>query len=256
MLSPNELSDLYKIISDENQTFENISQSFSESFKKCDQLKIATSLCILIKDNLLNLHQRLISFYLLYLMKKNDNLEITPFLPFIVETIKTSKNKNEQNFLSDFLCNQINYLNTSVKNYIKDNTKVPKIKANYLQALIEKYYMEQNKIGNNKRTYDYIRHVLYDRKKSDIKNVENHLNDDLAKSINVNDELGFKYYVPNYMSFCPMNMNLNNQKNNNGNRREIFDREPIWLLPNLKHSFIWENEKDKNDKNDKEEEKK
>ena len=57
MLSSNELSELYKIISDENQTFENISKSFSVSFNKCDQLKIAISLCILIKDNLLNLHQ-------------------------------------------------------------------------------------------------------------------------------------------------------------------------------------------------------
>jgi hypothetical protein len=37
MLSPNELSDLYVIISDENQTFENISQSFSETFNKSDQ---------------------------------------------------------------------------------------------------------------------------------------------------------------------------------------------------------------------------
>jgi hypothetical protein len=247
MLSPNELSVLYKIISDENQTFENISQSFSESFKKCDQLKVATSLCILIKDNLLNIHQRLISFYLIYLMKKNDDLEITPFLPFIIETIKTSKNKNEQFFLSDFLNNQINYLNTSVKNYIEDNTKTVKIKIQDLQNLCNKYYMEQSKIGNNKKNYDYLRHVLYDRKKSDIKNVDNHLNSNLAKSINVDDELAFKYFVPNYMSFCPMNM-ISNQSNNSGNSCEIFDTEPIWLLPNLKHNFIWENGKLDNDK--------
>lgn len=247
MLSPNELSVLYKIISDENQTFENISQSFSESFKKCDQLKVATSLCILIKDNLLNIHQRLISFYLIYLMKKNDELEITPFLPFIIETIKTSKNKNEQFFLSDFLNNQINYLNTSVKNYIEDNTKTVKIKIQDLQNLCNKYYLEQSKIGNNKKNYDYLRHVLYDRKKSDIKNVDNHLNSNLAKSINVDDELAFKYFVPNYMSFCPMNM-ISNQSNNSGNGCEIFDTEPIWLLPNLKHNFIWENGKLDNDK--------
>jgi hypothetical protein len=247
MLSPNELSVLYKIISDENQTFENISQSFSESFKKSDQLKIAASLCILIKDNLLNIHQRLISFYLIYLMKKNDELEITPFLPFIIETIKTSKNKNEQFFLSDFLNNQINYLNTSVKNYIEDNTKTVKIKIQDLQNLCNKYYLEQSKIGNNKKNYDCIRHILYDRKKSDIKNVDNHLNSNLAKSINVDDELAFKYFVPNYMSFCPMNM-ISNPSNNSGNSCEIFDREPIWLLPNLKHNFIWENGKVDNDK--------
>ena len=248
MLSPNELSDLYKIISDENQTFENISQSFADSFNKYDQFKIATSLCILIKDNLLNIHQRIISFYLIYLMKKNDKIEITPFLPFIIETIETSKNKNEQTFLLDFLYNQINYLNTSVKNYIQDNTKMVKIKKSQLQMLWDKYNMEQSKIGINKKNYDYIRHILYDRKKTDIKNVDNHLNNDLSKSINVEDELSFKYCVPNYMSFCP-NVNLN-QTNNFGNSRKIFDREPIWLLPNLKHNFIWENIQVDNDKDE------
>ena len=241
MLSSNELSNLFKIISEENQTFENISQSFSESFDKCDQLKIAITLCILIKDNLLNVHQRLISFYILYLMKKNDNLEISPFLPLIIETIQTTKNRNEQNFLNDFLYNQINYLNTSVKNYIQDNTKMVKINIPYLQMLYEKYNSELNKNGNNKKTNDYIRHVLYDRKKSDIKNVVNHPNMDIANSINANEELGFKYFEPNYMSFCPMNI-----KSNNG--RNFFDLEPIWIMPCLKHNFIWENEKKENNK--------
>ena len=241
MLSSNELSNLFKIISEENQTFENISQSFSESFDKCDQLKIAITLCILIKDNLLNVHQRLISFYILYLMKKNDNLEISPFLPLIIETIQTTKNRNEQNFLNDFLYNQINYLNTSVKNYIQDNTKMVKINIPYLQMLYEKYNSELNKNGNNKKTNDYIRHVLYDRKKSDIKNVDNHPNMDIANSINVKDELGFKYFEPNYMSFCPMNINSYNGRN-------FFDLEPVWIMPCLKHNFIWENEKKENNK--------
>ena len=241
MLSSNELSNLFKIISEENQTFENISQSFSESFDKCDQLKIAITLCILIKDNLLNVHQRLISFYILYLMKKNDNLEISPFLPLIIETIQTTKNRNEQNFLNDFLYNQINYLNTSVKNYIQDNTKMVKINIPYLQMLYEKYNSELNKNGNNKKTNDYIRHVLYDRKKSDIKNVVNHPNMDIANSINANEELGFKYFEPNYMSFCPMNINSYNGRN-------FFDLEPVWIMPCLKHNFIWENEKKENNK--------
>ena len=239
MLSSNELSNLFKIISEENQTFENISQSFSESFDKCDQLKIAITLCILIKDNLLNVHQRLISFYILYLMKKNDNLEISPFLPLIIETIQTTKNKNEQTFLNDFLYNQINYLNTSVKNYIQDNTKMVKINIPYMQMLFEKYNSEKN--VNYKKTNDYIRHVLYDRKKSDIKNVDNHPNMDIANSINVNDELGFKYFEPNYMSFCPMNINSYNGRN-------FFDLEPVWIMPCLKHNFIWENEKKENNK--------
>ena len=239
MLSSNELSLLYKIISDENQTFENISNSFAELFNKSDHLKIAMSLCILIKDNVLNLHQRLISFYLLYFMKKNDKLEISPFLPLIIETIQSTKNKIEQNFLLDFLYNQINYLNTSVKNYLQDNTKVVKMNISQLQMLIEKYNSEKYKNGNNIRMNDYIRHVLYDRKKSDIKNVDNHPNIDIISSINIEDELAFRYFEPNYMSYSPMNLNMNI----NSDGKKFLDNEPIWIFPNLKHNFIWKNEK-------------
>lgn len=146
-------------------------------------------------------------------MKKNDKLDISPFLPFIIEIIQNTKNKIEQNFLNDFLCNQIHYLNTSVKNYIQDNTKTVKINVHYIQMLYEKYNNELNKNGNNKKINDHIRHVLYDRKKSDIKNVDNHPKMDLVDSINIEDELGFKYFDPNYMSFCPMNVNGSNGRN-------------------------------------------
>ncbi len=240
MLSSNELSDLYKIISDENQTFEKISHSFSESFKKSDYLKIAISLSILIKDNLLNMHQRIISFYILYFMNKCDKLEISPFLPLIIETIQLTKNKSEQSFLIDFSFNQINYLNISVKNYIQDNSKTVKPNISHLQMLYEKYNTEKNRIGINKKTNDYIRHILYDRKKSDIKNIDNHPNIDIKNSINIDDELAFKYFEPNYMSFSPMNLNINTGGKN------FFDMEPIWVMPNLKHNYIWEHEKKEN----------
>lgn len=233
MLSSNELSKLYKIISDENQTFENISKSFEESFNKCDHMKIAISVCILIKDNLLNIHQRIISFYLLYLIQKSDDLDFSPFLPLIIEIMQKSKNITEQNFILDFLSNQINYLNTSVKNYLQDNTKSVKINIPHLQMLYEKYNSIQNKIGNNKKTNDYIRHVLYDRKKSDIKNIDNHSNIDIHNTINIEDELSFKFFEPNYMSFLPKSLNMN---------KKIFDMEPFWVIPNLNHNFIWENE--------------
>ena len=238
MLSSNELSNLYKIISDENQTFEKISQTFSESFNKNDYMKIAVSLCILIKDNLLNIHQRIISFYILYFIKKSDKLEISPLLPLLLETLQFTKNKIEQSFLLDFLFNQINYLNITVKSYIQDNSKT--VKPNYfshIQNLYEKYNSDKKLIGNTKKTNDFIRHILYDRKKSDIKNVDNHPNMDITSSININDELAFKYYEPNYLSFYPANLNLG------AGDKKMFDMEPIWVMPNLKHNYIWENEK-------------
>ena len=161
MLSPNELSKVYEIISDENQTFESISRSYEESFKNIDRLRIALSLCILIKDNLLNVTQRLISFYIIYLMKTKFNLDIGPFLPLIIETIQTTKCKTEQNFLFDLLNNQIDYIYSTVKNFLKDNTKNSYNKSNII--LLNNLYMQysNDKITDNKMN-DYIRHFLYD----------------------------------------------------------------------------------------------
>ena len=228
MLSPNELSKIFNIISDENQTFESISRSYEESFKNIDQLRIALSLCILIKDNLLNVSQRLISFYLIYFMKKKFNLEIGPFLPLIIEIIQTTKYKTEQNFLFDLLNNQIDYIYSTVKNFLKDNTKNSYNQQNIilLQNLYSQYLNEKN---TDKKMNNYIRHILYDRKKAEIRNVDNHFNINLKNDINTKEEMSLKYYEPNFLSFCP-----------NANNKKFLEKEPIWIMPNLKHNFNWE----------------
>ena len=75
MLSSNELSKLYKIISDENKTFESINNSFKELFNENDFIKILISLTILINDNLLNISQRIISFYIIDIIQKQLKLD-------------------------------------------------------------------------------------------------------------------------------------------------------------------------------------
>ena len=241
MLSSNELSILYRIISDERQSFENISIAFQGAFKKFEYTKVAISLCILIKDNLLTLPQRLISFYILYLIKKNDKLEISPFLPFILGTIQTTKERAEQNFLLDFLCYKINYLNISVKTYIQNKTKVGKINFAYLQALYNKHYSEIKKLGKSNKKNDFIWHILYEKKNNDVTNTGgNQQNGNIAAPSSVKDELVNKYFEPNYMSFFPLNLNETNN-NNNSDMKKIFDGEPVWIMPGLKHDFIWEN---------------
>ena len=117
MLSSNELSNLYQIISDENQTFESISHSFEETFKEIDHMKVIISLYILIKDNLFNTTQRIISFYIIYLLKNEFKFEVSPFLPLIIESLQKTNLNTEQNFLIDFLNNQIDYINTTVKHF-------------------------------------------------------------------------------------------------------------------------------------------
>jgi hypothetical protein len=51
MLSPNELGNLFGVISDETKTFEVIAANFQKTFNKSDQFKVGVTLWFLLKDN-------------------------------------------------------------------------------------------------------------------------------------------------------------------------------------------------------------
>ena len=158
MLSEKELAELYKIISDDNQTFKKISESFQNNISKENQSNAATTLIFLLRDNLLNIHQRIISYYILYDISIYDKMETNPYLSIILEMLRKSQNKNEQNFLVDFLYKKINYLDITIQNYMKDNTKELKMNLIQIQMQWDKYYKDllnkQNidlKINDNTR---------------------------------------------------------------------------------------------------------
>ena len=236
MLSQRDISLLYQIISDDNQTFEKITESFQNNFKSENQTKVGTTLLFLLRDNLLNIHQRIISYYILYEISKEQKMESNQYLPIIIEMVKQSQNKNEQSFLVDFLYKQITYLNITVKNYLKDNSREPRMNLLQIQMQWDKYYKEMlNKKNINLKTNDIIRPVIYDRKQRDIKNIDNHTNLNLLMNDNtIEKEFNLNYFNPTYMSYNPTNNNFINS-------------EPIWLLPSLKHNFIWE-KKNSNEK--------
>ena len=162
-------------------------------------------------------------------MKINFHINVGPFLPLIIETIQTTKNISEQNFLFDFLNNEINYINSTVKNFLKDKTKVNYNKRNlfFLQSLYQKYLLEKPK---DKKMSNFIRHILYDRKKTDIKHIDNHTSVNLPQYINTNQEMSLKLCEPSYISLCPKLKNS-----------EFIDKEPVWIMPQLKHNFNWDN---------------
>ena len=229
MLSSQDLSLLYKIISDKNQTFEEISKVLNSKFNKDSKNKAAASLLILLEDDLLNFHQKIISYYILYDISKREKMETTPYLSFILERLRKSNDKIEQNFLIDFLCGQINYLNISIDKYLKENPKEQRINTTQIQMQWNKYYKEilrkKNIVINED---DKIRPVINMRKINDIKNIDKNPNIDFLGNINKDEiNLNFNYYKPNYMSFCPVN-------------NCFLPSEPIWLFPQLKHNFIWE----------------
>ena len=241
MLSQNNLSLLYQIISDDSQTFKKISENIKTIFLKENKSNIGTTLVLLLRDNLLNIHQRIISYYILFEISKQEKMISNPYVPIILEMLQRSQNKNEQIFLEGFLYNQINYLDITVQNYLKDTTK--ELKIDLMQLIIQwnKCYKD---ILVNKNIYfkanDKLRPIIYDRKKSDIKNIDNHkdlnLFNDNNNDNNIEQELNFNYYNPNYMSYYPLN-------NNN-----FLNSEPIWIIPQLKHNFIWEKKMNINEK--------
>jgi hypothetical protein len=239
MLSQKELSLLYQILLDDNQTFEKISESFENNFPKESYSKVGITLSILLKDKLLNIHQRIISYYILYDISKKEKTESNTYLSIILEMLKNSQNKNELNFLIDYLYNQINYLNITIQNYLKDNTKELKMNLIQIQMQWGKYYKEMlNNKNIDLKTNDKNRPIIYDRRKSEIKNIDNHNNlnlflNNIDNNKNNENELNLNYFSPNYMSYYP-------KYNNN----IFFDSEPIWVLPSLRHNFIWENKLD------------
>ena len=239
MISQKELSLLYQILSDDNQTFEKISESFENNFPKESYSKIGTTLSILLKDKLLNIHQRIISYYILYDISKKEKTESNTYLSIILEMLKNSQNKNELNFLIDYLYNQINYLNITIQDYLKDNTKELKMNLIQIQMQWGKYYKDMlNNKNIDLKTNDKNRPIIYDRRKSEIKNIDNHNNlnlflNNIDNNKNNENELNLNYFSPNYMSYYP-------KYNNN----IFFDSEPIWVLPSLRHNFIWENKLD------------
>ena len=229
MMSPNELSKLYKYISDENQTFENISKMFISQFNLESRIKAITSIIILLKDNLLNITQRIICYFILYNTSKNNKMETNPFLIIILDNLKNSNDINEQNFLIDFLYKKINYINKTIKEYLNEKKKEMKISITQIQIQWEKYYKEllkQMNVNNN-NCNNKIRQIIYDRNNFGRNGINKSFNSNVLSNVHNLNEINLNFYESNYMSFRPNNNNF-------------VISEPIFLLPDIKHSFLWE----------------
>lgn len=227
MLSQNDLSLLYKIISDKKQTFKNVSKIFNNNFNKDLKIKAATSLLILLEDNLLSTHQKIISYFILYDISKNEKTDTNPFLSVILKGLRNSNDKCEQNFLLDFLLNQIDYLDLSIDKYLKDS-KNQRINTTQIQMQWDKYYKEILKQKNiNINIDDKTRPVIYQNKNNDFKNINNGSNIGLLDNYNNKNEINLNFVKTNFMSYYPVD-------------KKFLLAEPIWIDPFLKHNFIWE----------------
>ena len=228
MMSPNELSKLYYYISDENQTFENISKMFNSQFNLESQTKAINAIIILLKDNLLNISQRIICYFILYNISKKEKMETNPFLIIILDCLKNSNDINEQSFLIDFLYKKINYVNKTIKEYLKEKKKEMKISITQIQIQWEKYYKELLKQMNINNNSDIkMRQIIYERNTFSINAINKSVSSNALSNVHSLNEINLNFFENNYMSFKPNNNNF-------------FNSEPVFLLPNIKHCFFWE----------------
>ena len=228
MMSPNELSKLYIYISDENQTFENVAKMFISQFNLESRRKAITSIIILLKDNLLNITQRIICYFILYNISKKDKMETNPFLIIILDNLKNTNDINEQNFLIDFLYKKINYVNKTIKEYLNEKKKEMKISITQIQIQWEKYYKELlKKMNINNNCKDKMRQIIYDRNNFGRGGINKSFNSNAFSNVHNLNEINLNFFENNYMSFRPNNNNF-------------VISEPVFLLPDIKHSFLWE----------------
>ena len=231
MMSQIDLSKLYTFISNSNQTFENISKFFNTEFNAENKNKAITVIIILLKDNLLNINQRIICYYILYDTSQKEKMETNPFLFIILEKLKNSKDKIEQNFLLDFLYKKINYLGKTINEYLNKKPKEMRINITQIQMQWDKYYKDLLKQKNiNINSDGKIRPFVYDVNNVNIMDINNSFKKfNALDNVNSENKNHLNYFKSGYMSFRPNNINF-------------LSSEPIFLLPNLNHKFIWEKE--------------
>lgn len=224
MLSPSELSSLYSIISDETKTFEAIAGSFQKTYSRTDQFKVGVTIWYLIKENLINLTQRLASFYILYDMYKQEQVPTTPFIPLLLQSLETSKNTSEKKLLADLIEITFVFSKMTIKNYIEETKALEDIKLPDLNQ-----YWRMHNTTKEKGTSsinDWIRPIIYDKSNQDIQSPETMPLFDLTQL--TPEEVSFNYFEPNYLTYYP-NTNY-----------PFYEDEPMWIIPTLKYDFIWD----------------
>jgi len=212
MLSSNELSIIQNLISDESLTFEELISKFTSIYDSSKYFIISMTLEILIIDHQLTLFQEITAFYILYYLSK-EKKGYSNFSSLVNNILNETKEKVKKIILTNFLNNNLNDLHIKIVDYIK---KIAENKINNLK-------IEGNTQEN--KNFSFINPLIYEK--------QHHDNRDINKKNlkeHISDKINFKYTEPNYMSFYPILSN-----------NIIFHNELKWILPGLKHNFIWEN---------------
>ena len=222
MLSSNDLSNIQNLISDKTITFDELITKFTSIFDSSKYFKISMTLEILIKERQLNLFQEIASFYILYYLNKEEKGYST-FTSLVLKILKETRNKEKKIILINLLEEKLNNLQIKIVDYIKmvENYKVDANIDKEINNIINEGYTHENDIKNNY----LINPIVSEKKVTDNKSIKSN---DVQKS--GSDKNNLKFIEPNYMTYYPLN-----------SKELIFQDELRWIIPALKHNFIWEN---------------
>ena len=223
MLSSNEISNIQNLISDETLTFEELISKFISIFDSSKYFLICMALEILIKDHKLNIFQETVGLYILYHLDKEAK-GYSNFSSFAINILNETKIKLKQIIILNFMKNNFIDLHLKIIDYIKfieDNRNNEEIDEEIINIRNEGYTHE----SDNDKNYFLLNPIVFNKKKYDYNSKKQNK---IAKYIL--DKNNLKFIEPNYMSYYPFY-----------SKEMVFNNEIKWILPNLKHNFIWEN---------------
>ena len=222
MLSSNDLLNIQNLINNEAITFDEVISKITSTFDTSKYFKICMTLEVLIKDHQLNLFQEIVAFYILYYLNKEEK-GYTTFSSLVLKILKETRNKEKKIILINLMENKMNNLQIKINDYIKmiENYKIDENIDKEINNIINEGYTHEN---NNKDNY-LINPIVPEK---GLKDNKISLTNNIKKF--ASDENNLKYIESNYMSYYPLHL-----------KEIIFKNELIWIIPGLKHNFIWEN---------------
>jgi len=222
MLSSNDLLNIQNLINNEAITFDEVISKITSTFDTSKYFKICMTLEILIKDHQLNLFQEIVALYILYYLNKEEK-GYTTFSSLVLKILKETRNKEKKIILINLMENKMNNLQIKINDYIKmiENYKIDENIDKEINNIINEGYTHEN---NNKDNY-LINPIVPEK---GLKDNKISLTNNIKKF--ASDENNLKYIESNYMSYYPLHL-----------KEIIFKNELIWIIPGLKHNFIWEN---------------
>ena len=87
-LNRKELQQLLNVLSEDERPLQVAFDQFLRVFNKVDHFKLGCAVCVLLRDNLLTRAQRIVAFYVLCDLYRNEASGVNPFLPVFLEPLE------------------------------------------------------------------------------------------------------------------------------------------------------------------------